>query len=365
VDKQLRVGVIGVGWGSLVLAPAFNVVKGYEVVALCSRQPERVQAAADKLGIAETTTDWRQLVARDDLDLIAICTPTPLHHEQTIAALRAGKHVLCEKPVALDPMQAQQMYEVAEETGLVNGVNFEGRWLRERLPVWERVREGYLGDPYFARVTSSADYWHPTRSLQSEWMYSREAGGGYLLGLASHDVDFLSALFGPPVAVCADVQTSLASRTRPDGSVLDVTADDTSTVLLRFGSGASCVISTTMMAPLTDSRVVEIYGSEGTIIVDGHIQGNETNTFIRAGRIGESSLQTVPLSDREPDSDAEIPKRRAGEAIRALSLMLEDWLPAFAGQPTSVPDLRQGWRVAQVVDAARRSSDGAGWVQIG
>src|ERR1700709_1856256 len=79
---DLRVGVIGVGWGSLVLAPAFTVAPGYEVVALCSRQEERVQAAAAKLGVAETTTDWRALVARDDLDVIAVCTPTPLHHEQ-------------------------------------------------------------------------------------------------------------------------------------------------------------------------------------------------------------------------------------------------------------------------------------------
>jgi predicted dehydrogenase len=365
VAANLRVGIIGVGWGSLVLAPAFGVAQGYEVAALCSRQEQRVQAAAAKLGIAQATTDWRELIQQDDLDVIAICTPTPLHHQQAIGALRAGKHVLCEKPVALDPGQAREMADVAAETGLVNAVNFEGRWLRERLPVWEMVRDGYLGDPYLARVTTSADYWHPDRPLQSEWMYSRAEGGGYLLGLASHDVDYLSALFGRPVAVCADVATSVRERVRPDGSVLDVTADDTSTVLLRMSSGARCVISTTMIAPLTDSRNLEAYGSAGAIVVDGRVQGDASNTTIRAGKQGDEVLAPVPLSTREPDSDVEIPRRRAGEAIRALALMLEDWRPAFGGSPTPVPGLEQGWLVAQVVDAARRSSEGAGWVEIG
>jgi len=360
---DLRVGIIGVGWGSLVLAPAFAAAEGYEVVALCSRRQDRVAAAAAKLGIADTTTDWRGLVERDDLDVIAVCTPTPLHHEQTIAALRAGRHVLCEKPLALDSEQARQMSDVAAETGRVTGVNFEGRWLRERLPVWQMVSDGYLGDPYLSRVVTNAEYWHPSRPLQAEWMYSRAEGGGYLLGLASHDIDYLSALFGPPVAVCADVSTSVRERSRPDGSILDVTADDTSTLLLRMASGARCVISTSTIAALRDTRTFEAYGSAGSIVVEGRVQGDESNTSIVAGAAG-GELRTVALGDRQPHGGAEIPKRRSGEAVRALALMLEDWLPAFEGKPTNVPDLAQGWLVTKVVEAALRSSDGAGWVEI-
>jgi predicted dehydrogenase len=361
---DLRVGIIGVGWGSLVLAPAFDVAAGYQVVGLCSRNADRVKAAGQKLGISSTSTNWREFIARDDIDVVAVCTPTPLHHDQTVGALRAGKHVLCEKPVALDPEQARAMYELAADTGLVSAVNFEGRWLRERLPVWEMVAGGYLGAPYFGRVVTSADFWHPARGLQSEWMYKRDEGGGYLLGLASHDIDYLAALFGEPVAVCADVATTLKERARPDGTTLQVTADDTSTLLLRMSSGARCVISTTTTATLTDSRTLEAYGSAGSIVVDGHVQGVGPITRIRAGQVGDEALAPVLLSQREPRSEVEIPRRRAGEAIRALSLMLEDWLPAFDGQSTKVPDLRQGWVVARVVQAAHLSSEGAGWVDI-
>jgi predicted dehydrogenase len=361
---RIRVGIIGVGWGSIVLAPAFQAVPEFELVALCSRREERVRKAADQAGISDISTDWRELVARDDLDLVAVCTPTDLHHEQTLAALRAGKHVLCEKPVALDTAQAREMLDVATGSGLVHAVDFEGRWLQDRLAVWDRVLEGYVGDPYHLRFTSTADYWHGSRGLQSEWMYSVADGGGYLMGMGSHDIDFACALLGTPVAVCADVRTTIPTRRREDGSELAVTADDTSTLLLRFASGATATISTSTIGLHRDQRDLELYGSEGTLTVQGPVMTTPDNVVIRGGRVGEAGLAELPLSDRMPRSGAALPQRRTWGAVRALALMLEDLLPAFDGQPTRVPDLRDGLIVQSVVDAARASSAGAGWVEL-
>lgn len=98
----LRVGVVGVGWGSHVQVPSFRAADGYEPVALCARTPDRLACVAAKLGIADTSTDWQHFVARDDLDVISIATPTVLHRQITLAALGAGKAVLCEKPRAGD-----------------------------------------------------------------------------------------------------------------------------------------------------------------------------------------------------------------------------------------------------------------------
>src|SRR5690606_16381140 len=137
MTERIRVGIIGVGWGALVQAPAFQVVPEYELVAICSRTPDRVARAADRLGIAETSTDWREFVRRDDLDLVSICTPTVLHHEQTLAALAAGKHVLGEKPMALNQEQAEEMLQAADESRRAHAVCFEGRWSEARLPVWD------------------------------------------------------------------------------------------------------------------------------------------------------------------------------------------------------------------------------------
>src|ERR1700733_9316254 len=106
---MLRGGIIGVGWGAHVQVPGFRAAKGFEPVALCARTPDRLERVATKLGIEETSTDWQSFVTRDDLDVISVATPTVLHRDMTLAALAAGKPVLCEKPLAGDVESAREL----------------------------------------------------------------------------------------------------------------------------------------------------------------------------------------------------------------------------------------------------------------
>jgi predicted dehydrogenase len=372
MTDQLRVGIIGVGWGSMVQVPAFRAAGGYEVAALCSRRAERVAEAGARLGIEDVSTDWERFVRRPDLDVISVCTPTDLHRKQVLGAIGAGKHVLCEKPVALDSSQAAEMADAADAAGVATAVCFENRWGREKLAVWRQVSEGLLGLPYFARVAIAADYFHPVRPLMSEWMYRLADGGGYLLGMASHDIDYLSCLFGAPEAVCADVRATIPTRTRADGSAFTADADDTASLLLRWPSGVRASISLTTVALHTGSRYrFEAFGSGGTAEIDGTVFGGT----VRAGRAGEDGLRELALGDAAVSVPSAIPATgRRSAPIRALALMLEQWLPSVrgaAGAETtaggrglapSVPTLRDGLVVQRVIDAARRSSDGAGWV---
>src|SRR6202000_2040953 len=117
MTDQLRVGVIGVGWGSLVQVPAFRAAGGYEVAALCSRRAERAAGAGGGVGLGDVSPDREQFVRRPDLDIISVCPPTDLHREQVLGAISAGKHVLCEKPVALDSGQAAEMADAADAAG--------------------------------------------------------------------------------------------------------------------------------------------------------------------------------------------------------------------------------------------------------
>jgi predicted dehydrogenase len=362
----IRVGIIGVGWGSVVQVPAFRAVPEYEVVALCSRRPERVAVAGERMAVADRSSDCRSFVARADLDLISVCTPVDLLVEQTVAALVAGKHVLCEKPVAVTEADARAMRDAAETSGRAHAVCFENRYDPMRLAIWELVRDGFLGDPYYARIASTGDYWHPSHGLQSEWMYRVDEGGGYLMGMASHDIDFLHCLFGAPAAVCADVRTTVPQRTRPDGSVLEVDADDTSVLVLRMANGLLATLATSVVGLGSNRRELELLGGDGAISIDGSIMGGEQDTTVRAVHVDRKGEVAVAASTRMPRSGAELPRRRAAGAIRSLALMLEDWLPAFEGEPApGVPTLRDGWLVQAVVDAARRSAAGEGWVDLG
>ncbi|MGE0881396.1 MAG: Gfo/Idh/MocA family protein [Acidimicrobiia bacterium] len=361
----VRVGIIGVGWGSIVHLPAYRAADGYEVVALCSQRRESVEAAGAKNGITDTSTDWESFVRRDDLDLVSIAAPVAHHHPMTMAALAADKHVLCEKPLALTAAQCAEMVAAAETSGKATATCFELRWLPDRSRVRQLVADGVVGTPYFVRLSQSAGYWHPTHAAQAPWMYDLAAGGGYLNGLLAHDIDLICSLFGRPVSLCAEVRTSVPTKTLRDGTTIDVTADDTSALLLRLESGALAVITASVVGVHTSGAHLDVFGKNGSIV--GPLGSRPSGTDqLKAGTATDSGLATVEPLFRMPTHDDVIPQRGAGGMIRAMALMLEDWHPSLVDRavPTTAPSLRDGMIVQQVIEAARASAAGRGWIDL-
>jgi predicted dehydrogenase len=356
----LRVGVIGVGWGSHVQVPGFRAAQGFDPVALCARNPQRLERISDKAGIADTSTDWESFVTREDLDVISVATPTVLHHDMTLAALDAGKAVLCEKPLAGELDAARDLVRAARKSGRPTACCFENRWNPDWLALADTVRSGFLGKQYVARVSRSASYWHPSRSPQARWMYDRDQGGGYLAGMLVHDLDFLCSILGRPEAVCAEVRSSEPVRRLPDGETLNVTADDTAALLMRMESGVIAIMSVSVMGAHADHYRLELFGADGTIIGDGDLR----STAYAIGAATDDGLRRLPVSDRAPAHPENLPKGLAGHASRAMALMLEDWLPAFHGEPCPVATFDDGLLSLAIIDAAHRSSEGGGWEPV-
>ncbi|TFV86269.1 Gfo/Idh/MocA family oxidoreductase [Blastococcus sp. CT_GayMR16] len=358
----LRVGVIGVGWGQLVHVPAFRAVEEFEVVALCGRRQSSVEKAGGRLGIEDFTTDWEAFVKRPDLDVISISAPVGMHRAMLLAALAAGKHVLCEKPLSMDGKEGWEMVQAAEGSGLVTGVCFENRFNPQRLALWDFIAAGGLGTPYFASVLRTAPYWHPSRPEQSEWMYLQEEGGGYLNGMASHELDYLQTILGRAVAVAADVRTVVKERPREDGSVLQVDADDTSSLILRLESGALATVSTSVVGLHANSAGFELLGSDNTVRAE--LDANGEPVFFHGGA-GDVGVVPLEIPARPLRSGVEWPAGKVSSASRhAMAVMLEEWLPAFEGKPSRVPTVRDGWRTQRLIDAARESSGGGGWIDL-
>jgi predicted dehydrogenase len=318
-----------------------------------------------RTGITDASTDWRTFVRRDDLDLIVVATPVDLHREMVLACCEAGKHVLCEKPVAASAADAQMMVDAAEASGSVNGVGFEFRWLPDRLALADAASDGRAGDVYFAQFTQANDLFHPSHAPLSPWMYDLERGGGLLNGAASHTIDLVRLLFTEVTSVCADVVTSIPRRIH-DGTTVVVSADDTSLLNLRTAAGTAVSITLTSMAWRSSRFDVDLYGSRATIMARSGATGNgPERSYILIGEVGDDSFYELPVAQRRPRTEPKLPPGRfSSAAIEAEALMLEDWLPAFAGQPTAVPSLRDGCQVQRVIEAARSSSRGAGWVDL-
>lgn len=315
---------------------------------------------ADRLGITDTSTDWETFVGRDDLDVISVATPTMLHHAMTMAALDSGKAVLCEKPLATDLAAARDMADAAQKSGRPTACCFENRWKADWLAVRDTARGGLLGKPYVVRVSRSGTYWHPSHPLQARWMYDRKQGGGYLAGMLVHDLDFVCSLLGRPEAVCADVRSSEPIRTLPDGATIDVTADDTAALLLRMESGVVAILSVSVISAHVDHYRLELFGAEGTIVGEGSLRSAQ----YLMGTVDGDGLRPLPASERNPAHPESLPTGLAGDAGRAMALMLEDWVPAFSGAPSAVATFEDGLLSLAVIDAAHRSSEGGGWVAV-
>ncbi|MFI5569464.1 Gfo/Idh/MocA family protein [Streptomyces sp. NPDC051740] len=287
----LRIGMVGYafmgaahsqGWRT---APrVFDLPLSPELAVICGRDADAVRAAADRHGWAETETDWRALVERDDVDLVDICTPGDSHAEIALAALAAGKHVLCEKPLANTVAEAEAMTRAAEEAaarGQLAMVGFNYRRVPATALARRMVAEGRIGKLRHVRVAYLQD-WLVDPEFPLTWRLRREqAGSGSLGDLGAHIVDLAQYLSGERLAgVSALTETFVRERplpTAPSSGLAAVTAagtgqvtvDDAALFTGRFTSGALASFEATRYATGRKNALrIELNGERGSLAFD-------------------------------------------------------------------------------------------------
>jgi len=271
----LRVGIVGYGmmgrahcYGYRV-APLLRSLPATPVVTVMSgRDGAAVARAAAACGVPEHTTDWRRLVERADVDLVDICTPPGTHAEIAQAAAAAGKAVLCEKPLALDYPQAMAATEAVEAVGVANAVGFNYRRLPAVALMRRMIAEGAIGEVQLWRATWLSDeFTDPATPF--DWRFDRAMGGTTIADLGCHLIDMATWMAGPITDVCAQSETFIERRSRPDGGDRAVTVDDASSALVRFASGARGTVEMARSAVRRPCDfTVEFNGSRGTLVFD-------------------------------------------------------------------------------------------------
>ena len=254
------------------------------MVALCSRRRERVAAAAEQLGIAETSTDWREFVRRDDLDLVSVCTPVDLHAEQTIAAVEAGKHVLCEKPVALDAAEAARMPRrpgSGRRARVCFGNRFDPVRSRSATPSPAACSAPRTSPD---RIRASTTGTHARPPVGVEYASAKAADTH---GMSTQTSTSCASSLASPRRSAPTCAARSRCATRPDGTMFAVDADDTSVVVLRMQSGTVATISCSAVAFGASARELELAGSEGRIVVEGGVQ--EGGNAVRVHRVGDDA----------------------------------------------------------------------------
>ncbi len=257
-QATLGFAIIGAGLVARYHAAAIERTPGARLVAVCRSDPARAKETATQFGVP-CLTDYAALLARADVDAVCICTPSGLHAEQTIAAARAGKHVLVEKPIALTLADADAMIAACEQAGIRLGVALQRRTEPEFKRVQAAIAAGELGRLVLGSISMPylrAQSYYDSADWRGTWALD---GGGALMNQGIHLVDLLLWLIGDAAEVCATAAT-LAHA---------IEVEDSVTATLRFANGAlGSITATTAAAPGFPHRV-EIYGDRGGVQIEG------------------------------------------------------------------------------------------------
>lgn len=323
---------------------------------LVGRDPEKVAAAAARLDWEESATDWRDVIAREDIDIIDICTPGSLHAEIAIAALAAGKHVLCEKPLANDIAQAEEMVAAArsaEARGQVAALGFNYRRVPALALARDLVAEGRLGAIRQVRAAYLQDWLVDAEAPMSWRLRAETAGTGALGDIASHAIDQIQFLTGQrTTSVRGRLATMVGERPGPDGTE-PVTVDDAAWATLDLDGGAVASVEASRMATGAKNRLsVELYGSEGALRFDLE-NPNELWFLDATAPIREQGFTRILVTEPEhPYLAAWWPQGHVIGWEHTFSHQIHDLLLAITGDgPAFRPDFADGLALQRVLDA--------------
>ena len=265
-DKKLRVGVIGVGFAGRAHMEGYKNAEEAELIAVCDVSKDRAQEAADKYGISKIFTDYEEMLKLSDLEAISVCLPNTMHMPVTVAALEAGKHVLCEKPLAANAKQAANMVETAKKTGKTLAMSLNFRYEGRSLTLKKMIEAGELGDIYYAKTSMLR-----SNAIPRGWFHVKErSGGGPLLDLASHMLDVTWWLMGRPEPVSASGSTfaklGIAGKSMGTWGVGygdgPVDIEDLAIGLIRFKGGKSLFVDVSWALNSPPVHSCYLYGTE-------------------------------------------------------------------------------------------------------
>ena len=346
-SKNIRVGVIGLGMGRHHIA-GYQTHPNAQVIAIADLDKERLQQVGDQYGVPERYTTAEAMLAAEQLDVVSIATPNNLHKPLTLAALQAGCHVLCEKPMAMNAGEAREMIAAAEKAGRRLMINFSYRFTEQSQALKSRVDAGDLGEVYFARTV-----WHRRRGLPrfGGWFGQKAlSGGGPLIDLGVHRLDLALWLMGypKPVWVMASAYNPIATAlAEKEGVQYDV--EDLAVGLIKFDNGATVEVEASWAANIKEKELMEtrLFGTEGGLVQRNL---NETYEF-------EAELYRE-LDGAHYDIKLHAPPRRVRSAMHHLIESIVHDTPHTATG-------HEGLLVMQILDAIYESAEKGEPVRIG
>src|SRR4051794_4430713 len=354
------IGVAIIGCGGITLQnhlPGLALCQDVKVTALCDADPGTLDRARQQTGVQTSSPDFQEIVKRDDVQAVIIATPNFLHPQIALAAVASGKHVLCEKPLALNYTDAKAMADAAEKAGVRHMTAFTYRFVPAMRYMSHLVKRGDIGKPYHFRAQRFQDWgdrnlgWRQVKKL---------AGTGELGDMLSHRIDYGHLLVGPVSRLVADTRRLVDDR---QGAPSDL--EDWVGVLAQYQTGASGVLESTKLATGRGEGhrgldLAEVNGPGGTIVFSTQkplqvLVGKPNGPDLEAVPVPREFL-VVPGSPRDPAQGDPLATFRYDQDF--------EFVQAVRGGRPCRPSLWDGARAQAVMDAALQSAEQGRWVDV-
>lgn len=358
-SSSLGIAIVGMGFGQKVHIPAFQAHHRTHIVAVYHRDAAKAKAIAEAHQIPHACTSIDAVVTLPEVQGVSISTPPFLHADMAQTVLRAGKHLLLEKPTTLQASQAQHLLDLATAKGLVTTMNFEFRC----IPAWQRLaellQEGYVGNLRLVKidwlVASRADASRPWN-----WYAQKALGGGALGAIGSHAFDYIAWLFGRVKRLAAQLSVSIPQRPDPiDGQMKPVDADDTCLIQLELEDGTPVQLSLSAATYQGRGHWVEVYGDRGTLVLGSDNQKDYVHGFRLWGGQNGASLEEFPIPDR-----LAFPRTYEDGRIAPLVRIIDRWVQGMDQGQAIVPSLAEGLYSQELMDAAHQANETGCWVSL-
>ena len=373
MSKTINIGIVGTQFMGRAHSNAWmDVEKFYDLPArpvmkaACDNVAENLGPFCERFGWQSQETDWKKLVARDDIDVVDICTSNAVHMPIAVAAAKAGKHIICEKPVAMNADEAKAMLDAAEAAGVRHMVAFNYRRVPAIALAKQMIEEGKIGKVFHFNAVYYQD-WLVDPAFPYVWRHDKSiAGSGAHGDMNAHIVDLARFLVGEVEAVCGAEEVFIKERQLPDGSGNGtVTADDALFSLARFADGALGSFMATRFASGRKNYLrFELFGSEGSLLFNLE-RLNEIQYYTRSEAGREQGFRTILATESDhPYINKWWPPGHIIGWEHTFIHEVGDFLTAVGTNQPVTPSFYDGLRNQQVLDAMQESAANKTWIDV-
>jgi predicted dehydrogenase len=374
MKKEIRIGIIGYGQMGRIHSYAYRSIPLYydgqpcKVVlkGICDANETLAKKAVEQAGFEFSTTDYRELVSRKDIDVINVCTPNNLHADALLAAIKNGKHVYCEKPLAFNEAEARTIVLAAESSGVKHQITSEYRFIPAIMKAKELIDQGFVGRVFqFRGVYLHSGYIDPKRPR--EWRMQKEViGGGVLVDLGPHLLDLMQYLVGDVDEAAATMETFFKERPLPEDPTKmgKVEVEDAISVVLRFKNGA---IGTAEMSRVAtgaeDEMRFEIHGQNGALAFN-LMQPNELLAFNAQEPKGVQGFKKITTVQKyPPPAVMPAPKFTMGW-VRSHIAAQYSFLDCVVNDRMPSPNFHDALKLHHLLETFYRAVETKSWVKV-